>query len=79
MAPAQFDRRMTSQMDLMAELTDCCVAWRLPLPVAVAVAVADFPATVLGFLGMRGGNGRLEISDLKPQISRMARIKEKGG
>ena len=25
------DRRMMSQMDLTAPLTDCCVAWRLPL------------------------------------------------
>jgi hypothetical protein len=32
MAPAQFDRRMTSQILLMALLTDCGVARRLALP-----------------------------------------------
>src|ERR1035437_10590813 len=39
MAPAQLDRRMMSQMDLMAELTDCCVAWRLPLTIVAGVLV----------------------------------------
>ena len=39
MAPAQFERRMMSQMDLMAELTDCCVAWRLPLPLPTVARV----------------------------------------
>src|ERR1035441_9177153 len=46
MAPAQLDRRMMSQMDLMAELTDCWVAWRLPLPLA---AVATFEMVVVVF------------------------------
>src|ERR1039458_4411726 len=50
MAPAQLDRRMTSQMDLMAELTDCWVAWRLPLPLGLAFVVAE--AVFLGILEM---------------------------
>ena len=29
-APAQFERRMMSHMFLIAPLSDCCVAWRLP-------------------------------------------------
>ena len=50
MAPARLDRRMMSQMDLMAELTDCWVAWRLPLP---------FP--FLGLLGIESKDFTLEV------------------
>jgi len=32
-APAQFERRMMSQLDFTAPFSDCCDAWRLPLPV----------------------------------------------
>ena len=35
-APAQFDRRMMSQIAFTAELTDCCVASLLPLPLPLA-------------------------------------------
>jgi hypothetical protein len=34
-APAQFERRMTSQMDLIVALTDCWVPRRFPFPLFV--------------------------------------------
>jgi hypothetical protein len=51
MAPAQLDRRMMSQMDLMAELTYCCVAWRLPLvlPFALSVFLGMGESGIAGF------------------------------
>src|SRR5690349_25124331 len=43
-APAQFERRITSQMDLTAAFSDCCVPWRLPVPLDFSFAISNVPA-----------------------------------
>jgi hypothetical protein len=49
MAPATFERRMMSQMDFTAALSDCGVLWRFPFGGADALPVL-FP--LVFFLGM---------------------------
>lgn len=49
MAPAQFERRMMSQMDFTAELTDCCVECVLPFPFLAPLFELFPPACRLAF------------------------------
>src|SRR3989338_3491523 len=67
-APAQFDRRMMSQMALTAPLTDCWVASRLPLPLLARGRRESHPES-LG-RALHGAIGVLRDEIDKPQGNR---------